>query len=106
MFGWMGSLFTTADGQVPFFQIILGLIIGAVMMLIYAKFFRPPFIVGDDYIFEPILPMVPPTLPDPTIAESHVDPADQVDLDAPDDFEDPDVDSEDEEANAHVVEPM
>jgi hypothetical protein len=35
------KLFTAGNGKIPFIQIILGVIIGAVGMLVYAKFYKP-----------------------------------------------------------------
>lgn len=37
----LAKLFTTGDGRIPFVQIALGIIIGAVGMLIYARFYKP-----------------------------------------------------------------
>lgn len=35
------KLFTTADGKIPFIQIALGAIIGAIGVLIYVRFYKP-----------------------------------------------------------------
>jgi hypothetical protein len=43
MFG-IGKLFTTSDGKVPFIQIALGLIIGAIGVLVYVRFYKPAFL--------------------------------------------------------------
>lgn len=43
MFG-IGKLFTTSDGKVPFVQIALGLIIGAIGVLVYVRLYKPAFL--------------------------------------------------------------
>ncbi len=43
MFG-IGKLFTTSDGKVPFVQIALGLILGAIGVLVYVRFYKPAFL--------------------------------------------------------------
>ena len=35
------KLFTTGEGKIPFVQIALGVIVGAIGMLIYARFYKP-----------------------------------------------------------------
>jgi hypothetical protein len=37
----MRTLFTTSDGKIPFLQIFVSLIIGAVAMFLYAKIYKP-----------------------------------------------------------------
>lgn len=39
------NLFIASDGKIPYVQIIVGIVIGAIGMLIYAKFFKPQFIL-------------------------------------------------------------
>lgn len=41
------KLFATADGKIPFLQIIVGIIIGAISMFAYIKFGKPKFIFDD-----------------------------------------------------------
>jgi hypothetical protein len=45
----LGKLFTTADGKIPFLQIAIGIMIGALAMFIYAKFYKPKILFQDTY---------------------------------------------------------
>lgn len=53
----LAKLFRTSEGNIPFLQIIIGAILGAVGMFIYAKFFRPK-ILYEENIHSPIRPSV------------------------------------------------
>ncbi len=41
------KLFTTSDGKIPFIQIALGAIIGAIGVLIYVRFYKPKILFPD-----------------------------------------------------------
>lgn len=59
----IAKLFRTSEGSIPFMQIILGAIIGAIAMLVYAKFCKPK-ILYDETVTIPIGPSVAdPRLP-------------------------------------------
>ena len=40
----ISKMLTTADGKIPFLQIIIGVIVGAIGMFLYAKFCKPPWL--------------------------------------------------------------
>lgn len=42
-----GKLLTASDGKIPFVQIVIGVIIGAIAMFLYAKFWKPKMLFDD-----------------------------------------------------------
>lgn len=51
--GW--TQFLNHSGSIPYLQIFLGILIGALSALAYAKFCRPPFIFGTERTQPPLL---------------------------------------------------
>jgi len=49
----LGKLFTTADGKIPFLQIAIGILLGAVAMFLYAKFYKPKLLFQDSIALVP-----------------------------------------------------
>jgi hypothetical protein len=43
------------NGSIPYLQIIIGIIIGAIGMFIYAKFYRPKILYDDDVFIEDVV---------------------------------------------------
>ena len=43
----ISKLLATSDGKIPFLQILIGLIVGAIGMIVYVKFKKPDFIFGN-----------------------------------------------------------
>ena len=53
----IGKLLTGSDGKIPYMQILIGILIGAIGMLVYAKMMRPK-ILFEDNIKVPIGPSI------------------------------------------------
>src|SRR3954468_20982155 len=43
-------LFTSADGKIPFLQIIIGIVLGAISMFAYCKFCKPKLLFGEKVV--------------------------------------------------------
>jgi len=70
MIGSIGKLFTTSDGKIPFTQIAIGILIGAIAMYVYVKIYKGDLPFGkktatDLQPVESIEPLVAPPLPTP-----------------------------------------
>jgi hypothetical protein len=55
IFKMLTRLFATSDGKIPFLQILVGVIIGAIGMFVYAKFWKPKL------LFDHKLPLSSPS---------------------------------------------